>query len=95
MNEREIVVSTTITHPRFIEHNPQCQGVAIIVVNRKNDVLLVQQRYDDLQYGRIRGQWNIITETREEGELVRGTVWRAIQEELGSTPDDFSVLRGT
>jgi len=95
MNERERVVSTTITHPRHIELNAKCQGVAIIVVNRENEVLLAQQQYDDLPYGRVQGQWNIITETREEGEFVRGTVWRAIQEELGCTPDDFSVLGGT
>lgn len=95
MNEQATVLSSTVTHPRRIKHHPQSQGVAIIVVNSVQEVLLAQQRNADLTYERRAGQWNIITETREEHELVRSTVWRAIVEELGQPRNNFSVMAGT
>lgn len=57
---------------------------------------MVQEGHADEQYGRERGQWNIITETREAEELgVKSTVMRGLKEETAKNWELFSVIAGS
>lgn len=91
----EEILHKTIIHPENITENPENQGIAIIVVNRKKQILLVKQKEEDVSFGRRAGQWNIITETRERGERVKATVLRALKEELSKSSSEFMVIPGS
>ncbi|HUD19527.1 MAG TPA: hypothetical protein VMR81_03730 [Patescibacteria group bacterium] len=67
-SERFHILEPCITSP-FREEFTSCyQGVAILIFNRNGDILLVQENHDDERYGRKKGHWNILTETRELNE---------------------------
>jgi len=88
--ERKI---TTPSRPEFLSLN---QGVALVIINRRAEVLLGQQSTADCQYGRRADQWNIFTETREiEEKGIKTTVRRGVTEELGVDFDDFTPVPGS
>lgn len=94
-HECELILDPHITSPFQEEFHEQCQGVAILVFNRKGEVLLVQENDEDPQYSRKKGHWNIVTETREPQERLKRTVVRAFFEELGSDYSHFFVIPGS
>lgn len=89
------VLEPHITHPHRPEYSTYGQGVAILIFNSKGEILLGKEAHEDTVYGRKRGQFNILTETRESGELVKGTVRRALHEELGSDLWHFQIINGS
>jgi hypothetical protein len=89
------IVSRTITHPERVVTCPENQGAAIVIFNRKKDILLLKEKFADDSFGRRSGQWNILTETREPGERIRTTVRRGLQEELHTHHSLFQVLNGS
>ena len=89
------ILSRNITHPDKIEDEFPDQGVALVVLNARNQFLLVRQAGEDERFGPRKGLWNIITETREPGELVNKTVNRGLEEETGQGRSDFIVMENT
>ncbi len=89
------ILQTRITHPDRAEFAHHEQGVALIIVNTQGQILLGKELHADPAYDRRAGQWNIITETREQGELLKSTILRALAEELGTNLTQFQILPGS
>jgi hypothetical protein len=89
------LLESRITHPYLPEYSLYGQGVALLIFNTNGDVLLGKELQEDRKYKRRQGQYNIVTETREPGELVKATVKRALREELGSDFTFFQVVEGS
>ena len=91
MKEKEIL-SKGITSPNRQEFERQNQGIGLVIFNENDEILLGRQNHAEPLYGRNEGDWNIITETLEDGELIKGTVFRAIDEEMSVEPEEFYDL---
>lgn len=96
MNEHLFpILHNNVTNPSSGEFINKGQGVALVIFNTEGEMLLLNQSDCDDTYGRTVGQWNILTETREEGEYVEDTMKRGILEELGKELKEFWVLPDT
>lgn len=83
-------------HPNF-QIEPYRSGAAVIVVlNTKGQVLLLEEKKGDEEFGRVRGQFNLVTETRREGQTMKGNMQAALLEELGENNlQQLRIIRGT
>lgn len=86
---KELFVQPNIYRKKEIE-TPH--GVAIIVLDRHNHILLAQKYDHDAEFGRQPEQWNVLMETAHPRERPDETVWRGIREELGKLPGDFCFI---
>lgn len=89
------ILETRITHPDRPEYSSYEQGVAILIFNTKGEILLGKEAYEDARYGRKRGQFNILTETREPGERIKETVKKGLKQELGVEYRLFRMIDGS
>lgn len=89
------ILHSRISHPNRPEYASYEQGVAVIIFNRRGEVLLGQETQEDKKYGRAKDQLNIFTETGEPGERIKATVERGLREELGSDIARFRVIDGS
>lgn len=89
------ILHRSVSHPHRVEFKEFGQGVAVVIFNQRREILLLQEKGKDDAYGRRAGQWNILTETREPGELVKTTVVRGLWEELGKSYEEFVAMSGT
>ena len=86
------ILSKRITSPNNGEFERNRQGIALLILNGKDEILLGRQNHAEPEFGRNEGDWNIITETTEPNERFRGTVYRALFEEMRIEPEEFSDL---
>jgi hypothetical protein len=93
--ERSHILEPRISSPFRKEFNSYGQGVALLIFNWDGDILLAQEAYDDVLYGRLKGQMNLITETQKPGERVKPNIIRAMGEELGRNYSQFILIPNT
>lgn len=86
------ILSKRITSPNIVEFERQRQGIALVIFNEQKQILLGRQNHAKPEFGRNEGDWNIITETTEPNERFKGTVSRALFEELGIESEEFNDL---
>lgn len=85
MNEsaRNILLKEYIPHKLLKEKNYRSEAAVVIVINKLGQVLLIRENTDDLNFGRKKGQWNVVTETWRNDERLKQNFQAAIEEELG------------
>jgi len=61
---------------------PNITGVALIVVNKSGEVLMLQECETNPKHGKIAEQWSVPMETSREGESDAATLRRLLVEEI-------------
>lgn len=67
-------------------------GVVVFIYNREGKVLVLSENTGKTQTGKNAGDYSVLCETGENGEMWQHTVIRGLEEELGIPRDEQSIL---
>jgi len=81
-------------NPAELGNQPEKEAIVLVILNKKGQILLGQEKAGDPTTGRKPGQYNLVTETieTEKGEGRIPTIYAAIKEELSNSSKLFTEL---